>query len=406
MAAIVYKTPSQIADQYLRMVQSLKPEVNTAQTDSDWWVRSRAVGGVVGGINADLIKIANDAFPTSARREALEEHLKFYFGSGFKPASVSDGHVLVTGDPGSSVSSGQNFQYDANGNLYAATANVNFGAAPSAIVPVQSIATGQNQNLLEGAILSIPSPPAGVDPTATVYGGDIRDGRDVETDDEAALRILLQVRTPIAGGKVSDYQQYALAADPRVVAASILRYPFGLGTVGVVITAGTTDIDTALNHGDPIVLEPSDELVAVVQAYVDAQAPDTDCPTVMGAASVPIDATIRIRFLSGSSSTLLDDPLNPGQQMTQAQFVQREAQRAIWKTPPGGRIFAASGYVLASEIEQQIDANLSAKDDPIGAILQIVVDRQCEDLSATGANRSLLGNQFPVPNIITILEIT
>ena len=45
--AIVYKTPSEVGDQFLLLVKNLKPSVNINQTDSDWWVRSRAVGGVV-----------------------------------------------------------------------------------------------------------------------------------------------------------------------------------------------------------------------------------------------------------------------------------------------------------------------------------------------------------------------
>lgn len=394
-----YKTPDQIAEQYLLTLKTLKPEVNTSQTDSDWWIRSRVVGGVFSGVYADQAKISNDVFPQSARREALEKHLELYFNEGFKAATQAIGTVMVSGTIGASFLIGTQLQYGPNGNIYAATETVILDATTGA-VSVQSINTGQSQNLLEGAALTIPSPPAGIGNAATVIDGNISDGRDVETNDQAAARILIQVRTPLAGGKVADYVQFALDADPSVVSANVLRYPFGFGTVAVVITAGTTDIDQALDNGLPIVLIPSDELVATVQTYIETQNPVTDCASVLAPASVGIDVTVSVRYVTGDSDTILS-----GQTLTQRQLVQREVQRAIYKTPPGGRQLGGSGFVVASEIEEVIDINLSAEPYTIGNIVQILSDRQVHDLAATGPNRSLLGNELALPSVITIVEM-
>lgn len=409
--ALSYKTPSQIADQYLLMVNGLKPEVDISQTDSDWWVRSRVNGGVLSGVYADQILIDNDAFPQSARHDALANFLTMYFSGGFIAAQPSVGLFLCSGATGTGIPFGQQFQYAPNGNLYTATAAVAFSMdrAATAAVPVQSVAAGQAQNLLDGAVVKVVSPGAGVNNTARAFGN-ISDGRDSETDPEASARILAQIRLPIAGGKVADYEKFALAADPAVTSASVIRYPFGFGTVGVVITSGTTDIDSALNNGVPVILTPSDALVAKVQSYIATQNPTTDCATVFSPASTPINVTVRIRFASGNANTLLADPANtitPGQvSLTQAQFVQREIQRAIYKTPTGGRRFGNAGYVVKSEMEQLIDDNLSAEPYNAGSILQIVADREIDDLAATGPNLMISGRQLPLPGTITVIEVS
>lgn len=398
--AIEYKTPTQIADQYLLVLKNLKPEVNTKQTDSDWWIRSRVVGGVLSGVYADQRRIADDAHPQSARREALERHLDTYFGEGFTEATVAIGQVAATGTIGSTVVLGTQIQYDPNGNLYSVTDDFEFEAA-TGLISVQSVATGQNQNLLEGASLSFVSPPAGVEPDVVVANGNISDGRDVESNELAADRILTQIRTPLGGGKISDYQQFALDADPSVTSASVIRFPFGFGSVAIIITAGTTDIDTALDNGDPIVPIPSASLIQTVQDYIETQNPITDCATVIAPVEVTIDVDVSVRYSQGTNSTILS-----GQTLTQEQLVQREVKRAIYKTPPGGRIFGATGFVVASEIEEVIDSNLSDEPHTVGNTISILRDRRVENLSATGANRSLAGNEIAVPGVITVTEIT
>lgn len=394
-----YKTPAQIAQQYLTHLKSIKPEVNTSQTDSDWWIRAQVVGGVFSGVYADQQKVANDIFPQSARRDALGKFLDLYFGDSFTPATVAIGKALVTGATGSIVQAGTQFEYTPNGNLYVATENVAFAGAPSASIPVQSVSTGQSQNLLEGAPLVLPSPPAGLDPTAVVYDGNISDGRDVESNEQAAQRILRQIRSPLAGGKVSDYEAFALAADPSVTSANVIRFPFGFGTVGVVITAGTTDIDEALDNNQPIILIPSEELVERVQNYIETVNPITDCATVLAPASVPIDVAVTVRYASGDNDTILS-----GQTLTQKELVEREIKRAIYKTPPGGRQLGGSGFVVCSEVEESLDVGLGAEPYTLGSYAQILVDRQVDDLSPSGANRMILGTQVAVPGVITVVE--
>lgn len=407
--ATSFKTPSEIATQYLLHLKNLKPEVDTSKTDSDWWVRSQVVGGVIAGVYADQQLISTDAFPQSSRHDALDRHLFLYFNRSFNAATPAVGNALVTGATGSSIPAGQQFSYDPNGNIYGVTVTTDFApAATSVLVPVQSVATGQAQNLLSGAPLRMISPPVGVSAVASA-SGNISDGTDTESDSEAADKILREVQLPIAGGKVSDYIQFAQAADPAVTSASIIRYPFGLGTVGIVITSGTTDVDTALNNGIPVITEPNDALVDKVQDYINASNPITDCATVLKPATVGIGVTVRVRYASGDGDTQLVDPVNtvsPGIKLTQREFVQREVERAIYKTPVGGRRLGASGYMVLSEVEDLIDENVGAGAYLTGAIVQVVLDREVLDLSASGPNRMLLGNEQALPDVITITEVT
>ena len=273
-------------------------------------------------------------------------------------------------------------------------------AGTSGAVNIISVNVGQAQNLLEGAELTISSPPSGIDSTALVYGDDVKDGKNEESEAEASARILARMRAAIRGGTKEDYDQWAIEADPSVSSANTLRFAFGFGTVAVVITAGTTDIDAALDNGDPVILEPSDEVIAAVQTYIDAKRPVTACPTVIGATEIPIDVTVRVRFAQGDSDTVLAD-----QTLTQAELVQREVKRAIYKTPPGGRQFDGIGYVVASEIEEMIDFNLSSAPIEVGDKFEIITDRQVDDLSLTGVNIAILADQVAVPGTITIVEL-
>lgn len=394
---ITFKTPDEIGQQYLDHLKAIKPEVNTDQTDSDWWIRSRVVGGVIAGMYSDLKKISDDAFPQSARREALEKHLITYFGTGFRQPTVAEGIVKVTGNIGTNYPVGTQFVYQPNGNTYQSTEDFTLSAT-AGLIPIQSISEGQNQNLLSGSLFSLPSAPSGSDATAAA-SGDISDGRDVESNDEASERILDRIRTPIAGGTITDYKQFARDADPSVTDSNVIRYIYGLGTVGVVITAGTTDIDQAIDNGEAIVRIPSDALVDDVQAYVDAKKPLTDCAHVLKPSLIPIDVNVRVRYADGDGSTI---PV--GSTITQEELVIREVKRAIYKTPPGGRQFGATGFVVASEIEEVIDSGLSSSPYQEGSYFQILVDRQVEDLSVSGANRMILPTELAEPGVITVLS--
>lgn len=395
--ALQFPTPSELRAEYLSTLKSLKPEVDISKTDSDWYIRGSVVGGVMSGVYADQRRVSQDAFPQSARTEALEQHLILYFGAGFNQAQPADGTVGVTGTPATVIPILTEFTYAPNGNVYQSTAAVTL-VGTTGEVPVVSVSTGQSQNLLAGAQFNIASPPSGLNALAVALTN-IANGTDVESNEAAAARILNRIQQPPAGGTANDYSNFAKDADPSVVSTNVIRYIFGLGTIGIVITAGTTDIDTALNNGDPVIRIPSDALIDEVQAFVDAQAVLTDCAYVLKPNVITLDVTVKVRYASGDNSTVV-----PGVGLTQAQMVQREVKRAIYKTPPGGRQFGGQGFIVASEIEEVIDLGVSALPYTVGTYAQILVDRQVQDLSATGPNLEINARDLVEPGTISIVS--
>lgn len=399
--AIHFKTPSEISTEYLVELKGLKPDTNTDQTDNDWWIRSRVVGGVAAGLYADQRLIANDAFPQRARREAIQRWLEELFvgdQAQFLPATQANGVVMVNGTPGTTIPAGSlQFLYGPNGNTYQTSETITLDAS-TGLVRATSVGYGQNQNLAAGASLSIPSAPAGIGNSAVV-SQDFSDAREGETLAEARLRVLTRIRQPLSVGRESDYIQYSREADPSVVSASVRRYPYGLGTVAVYITSGTTDIDAAVDAGIDVTIIPSDELVEKVQAHLEQNKPITDCVSVLKPTARPVDVTVYVRLVQGNLDTILS-----GQTVTQRELVQREVKRALYKTPVGGRVFGNEGYVVASDIEETIDVGLSGDPITVGK-LPILLDRQVADLSVTGFNLALLPNEAPEPGVITVMEM-
>lgn len=396
--ALIYKSPNEVSSEYLTTLKTLKPEVDIARQDSDWWVRSQTWGGVISGVYGDQSKIADDAFPQSSRREATQKHLQTYFGRDFNPPQPALGTARVTGAPSSLMPAGTEFIYSPNGNTYKSILDLDLGAATAGFVDILSDGAGQEQNLLDGAELTLSSPPAGFDSTATA-DGPIGGGRDEESNSEASTVVLEFIRQPPAGGTAADYKRFAQAGSASVVDANIIRFMNGLGTLGICITAGTTDIDTALNNGQPVVREPSGALVEEVQAYVDTQKVETDCVEVFGPQVIPLNVEVKVRYVSGNNATVIS-----ALGLTQEELVQREVKRAIYKTPPGGRQFDGNGYIVASELEQVIDLGLSGEPYETGVYAAILSDRQVQDLSASGPNLLILPTQIAEPGTILITE--
>lgn len=393
-----YPTPADVAQEYLNDLATLKPgQVDVSSQDTDWYIRAQVIGGVVSGVYGDLALLENDIFPQSARHDAIGQHLFTFFpppNNTFKSSTPAVGPVMVGGQPGTQIPVSMILTYT-NGNQYQPQAQTTLEAA-TGLIEVQSVAAGQAQNLQQGAVLNISNPPAGLNATGVVFGAPLASGTDPESDAAAQARILARLQSPPAGGNTADYENYAEAV-PGVVDANVIRFIYGPGTVGVVITSGTTDIDAAINAGQPIIRTPSSELLDTVLTALMSQVPETDCVYVLPPAEVPINVTVEVTFSIGDADTV---PV--GQTLTQGQLVQREVSRAIYKTPPGGRIFGSLGYVVASDIEETLDNNLGNTTYSQGQYAQILSDRQVQPLTASGFNQQILAFQLAVPGTITL----
>lgn len=410
--AIAFKTPDEVADEYLTHLKATKPTADTKQKDNDWTIRAKTTGGVVAGAYSDQRKVGDDAFPQSARREAVLRHLKMYKNEdAFRSATQSTGFLAISGNVGGEVAAGAELSYPPNGNTYEVLEAVTLDG-PTGMIEVVSIGVGQIQNLEPGAELVFTSPPVDVDSTATVLDPGLLDGKNEETEEEAAQRVLDFIQTPPKGGHSSDYEQWAKDADPAVSFSRCIRFVRGGGTIGVVITSGTTDIDTALDNGQPILFEPSDALIDVVTTFIEGKRPETDCISVYGADEDAIGVSCRAKFVSGTKDTELPDFIDPltNLPMTQGELLAREIKRAIYKTPIGGTKIGTTGYIMKKTIQDMIDSQLGAELTEMqvtGTLAQILLDRVITITGADdvgGVNKSVQPNAKPIPGTITITD--
>jgi len=406
------KTIDEIFEEYRLYLKGLKPTANVDQNDSDWWIKGRTNSGIVAGAYVESEKNAQDAFPQNARREALLRHIFAYFNENtFLPATVASGNVNLTGDPLAPFSAGLQLTHEASGNVYTVTDSGALGASGTGSAHVQSLLAGQSQNLFAATQLSIESAPEGIDGMAFVDVDGIRDGTNEEDETRASVRVLNRMQSSERGGTQADYKAWALET-AGVTSVSILRYLEGLGTVGVVITSGTTDIDAALDAvpEQAITFTPSGALIAELQAKLepasDGDAAETDCPIVVGAVEVEVDVTARVAFVSGDKDTVLS-----GQTLTQGELVAKEVKRAIYKTPLGGAKIESTYFVTEKSIDDMIASKLGADVDGtatvVGETLQIVTNRKISIASPAtpqSVDFAVGANQRPIPGTITILD--
>lgn len=225
---------------------------------------------------------ALDLFAETAVGPALER-LASEHGLSRRVATFAAGSARFTGSDGSFIPVGAELQRPSDAEPY----RVSVGgvvAGGSIDLPIRGTQAGAAANAPEGQALNLVNPLAGIDSGATLVGTDgASGGGDAETDSSLRSRLLNRRRNPIRGGAEDDYPIWAREV-PGVDTAFALPAHLGLGSVGVVITAPD-------ESGGP---SPSAQLVAQVQAYIDARRPVTALALVFGPTVVDVDLSLRV----------------------------------------------------------------------------------------------------------------
>ncbi|NDY41242.1 baseplate J/gp47 family protein [Dissulfurirhabdus thermomarina] len=242
-------------------------------------VLARVLAGTAHGLYGYLEWISSQIIPDTADSDVLDRWASWW-GVSRKPAAAASGQVTLTGTDGSVVPAGTALQR-ADGAEYTTDADATISGG-SAIVDVTAAAAGQDGNADAGTTLSLVSPVAGVDSSATVATGGLTGGADAETDDDLRARLRLRVQNPPHGGAKADYERWALEVS-GVTRAWVLPGWLGAGTVGV---AFVRDDDA-----DPI---PDAAEVQAVQDHLDAVRPVTAAVTVFAPTPHPVDLTIQL----------------------------------------------------------------------------------------------------------------
>lgn len=253
-------------------------------------VLARVLSGAVHGLYGYLDWASKQLMADTAEAEHLDRHAGIWLQEGRKAAVAALGSVDFTGTDGSVIPAGSLLQRS-DGVVYATDAEVTI-AASVATATVTASDAGADGNSDAGVGLSLISPIAGIQSSATVATGGLTGGADIESDDDLRARVIARIQNPPQGGSESDYLAWALAAHVDVTRAWVYGEELGAGTV--VVMVATDDV-----VGGPI---PVQSVVDAVQAYIDVRRPVTAAVTAVAPVAVPFNLTIS--NLSPDTSTV------------------------------------------------------------------------------------------------------
>lgn len=219
-----------------------------------------AVAGAAHGLYGYIDYIGQQMTPATAEGAWLE-HWASLWKYARKPAATAGGTITLSGTTGANVPSVLYLQ-SSDGAMYATTAGGTIGGVGTLDVPVVANESGAAGNAAAGTALTLVSPAAGIDSSATVAAGGITGGRDIETDDELRARLIQRISNPAHGGAKADYELWALEVPGITRAWCVPRYN-GDGSVRVYV--GEADPQGAT--------VASAALVAEALTYIEEQRP-------------------------------------------------------------------------------------------------------------------------------------
>lgn len=247
---------------------------------------------------------------TADAPEYIERHADTY-KIARKAAAPAKGAVTFTGTNGTVIPASTTVKRS-DGAAYETDAEVTI-AAGSAIVAVTAAVAGAAGNTAAASKMTLASPIAGAQSTATVNAPGLSAGTDEEDDESLRARVLERIQQPPHGGAAHDYATWAKEV-AGVTRAWVYPEQLGLGTVQVIFV---------MDDKESTIIPDSTEVEAV-QAYIDAARPVTADVTVTAPTAVPVDFEIHIQPNTSIVQQAIEDELKD--------FFKREAE-------PGGTLY-------------------------------------------------------------------
>lgn len=270
------------------------------QTDNTIVVKFYSIAGAISSFYSEAQRTLNDIFPASASDEALIKHLS----TRSLPTQIlpqpSHGQIQFTFTGAASISLGTQVKRKSDGALFKAIQADSRSTAGTLTLFFESLETGNLQNQADiNQPFELATPLANVN-TACVNTSSFLDGRDLETSAEMLTRIITHDQDDNTGGNAAAYETWAQASSNEVVTAKCLRLVRGPDTVDVIITSGTTDIESTVDAGQTVSRLPSAALILTVQAYIENLNPVTDDVLVKAPTELSFNATIRFSLFDES----------------------------------------------------------------------------------------------------------
>jgi uncharacterized phage protein gp47/JayE len=287
------------------------------------YVIARAVAAVVHGLYGHQVWMSRQMIPGEDNdRDILDQHAAWWDVPRNGEAAAT-GNTTFTGTDGSVIEAGKLLQRS-DGIEYTTDAEAII-ASGIATVAVTATTGGQLTNAGAGQSLTLVSPIAGVQSSATVAAGGLTGGTDAEGDPSLLQRLRERVQATPQGGAIGDYTLWAkqIAGVTRVWPMPLWN---GASTVGVYFT-----------RDDDAGIIPDAGEVATVQAHIDTLRPVTANVTVYAPTAVPVDMTIQLNPNTSTVQAAVEAEL--------LDLFRREAQ-----VEDG----AGSGTVLLSHVREAI----------------------------------------------------
>jgi uncharacterized phage protein gp47/JayE len=273
------------------------------QIDNTTVIKFYTYAGALSSLYSEAQKTANDFFPASASLDALIKHL----ATRVLPLQIqpqkSHGQIVFTGTVGTPIPLYSQVKRVSDGSIFQTIQEGSIGSSGVINLFCESLSDGTIQNLdSTGDPFTLNTSITGIQ-SACVNSTFFLDGRDLETDSEIKARIVAHDRDDNSGGNATAYETWANEASNEVVSAKTIRLPRGPDTVDTYITAGTTDIQAAVDAGQPVLRLPSSTLISTVQAYIISLNPVTDDHLTKAPVELALGVTFKYNLYAESAAS-------------------------------------------------------------------------------------------------------
>lgn len=231
MPELVILDRDQIMENYLRDIRSGIPGANTA-TNSDAWVRAKAIADVVLPIYSNAKTIANEVFPATAGEQSLGR-----FGRTYGVPRLGEINSSGTGTSTASVplvlADGAELTNLSTGTQYRTLGTTNIGVSLSETTYIVALDPGVSGDADPGTVLTYTSPPPGLNPIFTVVS--VAGGDSAWSLARWAKELFRRMRQAPRAGNIAHFIELALTI-PGLEQAFVYPSLRGRGTMDVCIT--------------------------------------------------------------------------------------------------------------------------------------------------------------------------
>ncbi len=193
---------------------------------------SRAIAGASHVLHGHIVFVSRQIFPDQAEAELLDRWGSIY-GITRNPATFGQFEIDINFTSSATVTAGTIFKRT-DGLTYELDADVSETVGPFPILKKGTVTAktfGADANLNVNDKITLETPIVGVDSEATV-SLILKEGEDVETDENLRQRIVDRIQEPPSGGRAEDYIQFAKTVT-GVTRVWVLPGHLGQGTVGL-----------------------------------------------------------------------------------------------------------------------------------------------------------------------------